>query len=266
MTNDPDIRFASSLARLRVPPAGARPPARRDARGAGDPVDRRAHGDRRSWRSAPKTDDAARAEATRPETDGAPRLIEVAERPTREGARRAALLLVRLEDAARRLVLRVRELRQHQRLLVGMHAVRSGRANGPGARPVGVRTEGCGGGRGGGWWGCITSSSRCPPARRRRPARFYGTVLGLARGPEAAARSRRPGGVWFAARRPRGAPGRGGARSRPRRQGPPGLPRARHRERCASGSRRPGTGSPTRCSSRASTASTCATRSATAWS
>ncbi len=46
--------------------------------------------------------------------------VDVVEKPTAKAQRRAALLQLRLEDAAGRLVLRLLELRQHERLLVGL--------------------------------------------------------------------------------------------------------------------------------------------------
>ncbi len=100
--------------RLRVPASGARSPVRRAARGPGYPVDRGAEGlrpgggggeDRRLLGAGV----VAGAAADRDHAG-----------TRRQAQRRAALLLVRLEDAAGRLVLRLLELRQHQRLLVGI--------------------------------------------------------------------------------------------------------------------------------------------------
>ena len=103
--------------------------------------------------------------------------IELGATQSAKVAGRAALLPVRLEDAAGGLVLRLRHLRQHQRLLVDSRRVtaanRRARLLGSAPRPAGDAA-----GRGGG----------------RRS--FYGAILGLtqvAKPPELAPR----GGVWF---------------------------------------------------------------------
>ena len=116
MTNDPDIRFASSLVDyiFRRLALEYLPPE--TARRAGDQVDRRAQGGGPARdRGSSKMDDAEQPTRCR----GAARAGDRSRRPSApRGPGRAAVLPVRLEDAAGRLVLRVRELRQHQRLLV----------------------------------------------------------------------------------------------------------------------------------------------------
>ncbi len=104
MTNDPDIRFASSIVDYVFRRLGA-------ARSARDPVepgaDRGGGGEDRAARCGERPGATAGGAA-----DRADRATDCA------GPGRAALLPVRLEDAAGRFVLRVRHLRQHLRLLV----------------------------------------------------------------------------------------------------------------------------------------------------
>ena len=114
MTNDPDIRFATSMIdyvfrRLALDylPVG-------DARRAGDQIHRRAHRSLLEAELAAKGGDArdrggrARAAQT----------VDIVRGVLRQGQRRAAVLQLRLEDAAGWFVLRLLELRQHERLFL----------------------------------------------------------------------------------------------------------------------------------------------------
>ena len=108
--------------RLRVPPPGDRPPAAGEAGGARDPVDRGAEGRGRGEDECPgrRRGDHGRGGSADPGVGGSG---DPSDRDGRqahgEGAGRTPLLPVRLQDAAGRFLLRLRDLRQHQRLLVG---------------------------------------------------------------------------------------------------------------------------------------------------
>ena len=123
LTDDADIRFASSIVDFvfRRLALDHLPPEKREALGIRSI-------DERKVEAAEKT--AAleeELETTRPRrrrrsaaSEGAViRPIELIASAHGEGARRSALLPVRLQDAAGRFLLRLRDLRQHERLLVG---------------------------------------------------------------------------------------------------------------------------------------------------
>ena len=158
MTNDPDVRFATSLVDyvFRRLALDHLPIEQREAL---DPVDRRTQGDR-GGRGGREARHDGRGGRRRREGRGAAPVAGRGDfgRPTSAGRRRAALLHLRLEDAPGRLLLRLPLLRLDQRLLV------SAGCSGP---PV----VGYARGR----WrigspGSTTSSSRCRSARRRPAA------------------------------------------------------------------------------------------------
>ena len=157
MTNDPDIRFATSLVdyvfrRLAIDNL---PLETREGLGIKSIDERKveatekigqleAGGDRH--RGARAAGRGGRAPAHRHGGEA-----------EREDPGRAAVLPVRLQDAAGRVVLRVRHVRQHQRLLVDCGGDRQQREA---ARA------------------CTTSSSRCPRVRKRRPCGSTGPSWG----------------------------------------------------------------------------------------
>ncbi len=197
---------------LRLPSSRARPPDVGAARGARDPVDpgadRRGGGEDRGARGGHHPGVRARAAVDR--AGGA---------TDREGPRRPALLPVRLEDAARRLVLRLRHLRQHVRLLVDS-----------GARWLN-RPRGCS--------GCITSSWRCPLVRRRTPSSSTARSSGS---PRWTSRRSSPRGAASGSG-PRGSRCISGSRNPSRRPGRPTRPSWSMTSRpCASGSSSPAIG------------------------
>ena len=114
MTNDPDIRFASSLVDyvFRRLALDHLPLEQRDVLGIRS-IDERKE-------EAAAQDRAARGRRSRAAVASVPpaQPVEIVEKHERPDPGRAALLPVRLEDAAGRLLLRLRDLRQHQRLLV----------------------------------------------------------------------------------------------------------------------------------------------------
>ena len=130
MTDDPDIRFASSLVDYIFRRLAVEYLRHRQARGAGHPDGRASGCSRRCPASRRPTTPSASSMDLPPEDRapsgdvrdaaagradaGAPRR----RRRRRPGARGRALPRLRRHDAARRLVLRLPELRQHQRLLV----------------------------------------------------------------------------------------------------------------------------------------------------
>ena len=120
MTNDPDIRFASSLVDYVFRRLALDYLPRGHARGARHPFDRRAARSRRGTRSRPRCRPAP------PSRSPAPELIPIDREAAAKILGRAALLLVRVQDAAGGLVLRVLELRQYQRLLVSFRTWISG--------------------------------------------------------------------------------------------------------------------------------------------
>ena len=123
MTNDPDIRFASSLVDyvFRRLALDYLPQDKREALGIRSIEERTTAARRRGGAQ----DAAGRGE---PRSGAGARSSDPTERWQADGedAGRAALLPVRIEDAAGRLVLRVRDLRQHQRLLVELRGWSSG--------------------------------------------------------------------------------------------------------------------------------------------
>ncbi len=108
MTNDPDIRFASSIVDyvFRRIALDHLPEETREGLGIRSIVERK---------ESAELEVAAKAELAPAESAPADRGLGAVERET---ARRAVVLPVRLQDAARRLVLRVCELWKHQRLLL----------------------------------------------------------------------------------------------------------------------------------------------------
>ena len=134
MTNDPDIRFATSLVDYVFRRLALDHLPIEQARGARHPVDRGAQGRRPRQAESCGRRRAGAAREARGAGRRAP--IEIAEQAEAPGRRRAALLPVRIEDAAGGLVLRLRDLRQHQRLLVS----RSRDDGGPGRRPGRARS------------------------------------------------------------------------------------------------------------------------------
>ncbi len=117
MTNDPDIRFASSLLDyvFRRLALDNLPVETREALGIRSIEERKAT---TQQEVAAKADTPA-LEAPQAESAGTPTMIEVNGASRRQDLGRPAVLPVRIEDAARGLLLRLLELRKHQRVLVG---------------------------------------------------------------------------------------------------------------------------------------------------
>ena len=124
MTNDPDIRFASSLVdyvfrRLALDHLSEE---KREALGIRSIEERKVA----AQRELEEKDHAPAPPRPRRRPDPDPREAE------RQGPGRSALLPVRFEDAAGRILLRVRDVRQHQRLLVESSPLQRHRRSGPG--------------------------------------------------------------------------------------------------------------------------------------
>ena len=116
MTDDPDIRFASSVVDyvFRRLALDHLPPEKRESLGI------RSIGERKVEAAEKTAEPTAVEEAPlQVSEDAVVRPIELV--PSRPGLGRAALLPVRLPDAARGVVLRLRHLRQHERLLLRGH-------------------------------------------------------------------------------------------------------------------------------------------------
>ena len=121
MTNDPDIRFATSMIDyvFRRLALEYLPAEKREGLGIKSIAERT---------EAVQAEVAAKSE--QPELERATAVASVIDRvgeADRQGERRAALLQLRLEDAAGGLLLRLLELRLHQRLLVRVRRPDRGR-------------------------------------------------------------------------------------------------------------------------------------------
>ncbi len=123
MTDDADIRFASSIVDFvfRRLALDHLPPEKREALGIRSIEERKVEAaEKTAAAETTGVETTAVEEAPIETSEGAViRPIELVSIAHREGAGRTTLLPVRLQDAAGGLLLRLRDLRQHQRLLVG---------------------------------------------------------------------------------------------------------------------------------------------------
>ena len=164
----------------------------------------------------------APAAAAAPSPPTAPERIDLGPKQSARILRRAALLLVRVEDAAGRAPATCAEPAAAP--AAARRPRRLARVSEEGTRVLGLHHV----------------QLAMPPGEEEAASRFYGAILGLtqvAKPPELAPR----GGVWFRDERIRGPPGRRGA-VQAGAQGASGVPRPRTWTRSASGSRPPATG------------------------
>ena len=198
MTNDPDIRFATSIVDyvFRRLALDHLPPEVRDGLGIRSIEERKAEVQEKVGELTAGAPEASPAEPAAPAPVAvSPSGSTWGRRPSAKASRRAALLLVRLEDAARRLVLRLR--RAAAAPAAARRLTGSDRSDGPGFAPARSRP----GGRHGGARG----QARRPAPRPARDAAGRGggsrPVLRCDPRAHAGRRSRpswRPrGGVWF---------------------------------------------------------------------
>ena len=196
MTNDPDIRFASSLVDyvFRRLALDHLPPEQREALGIRSIEERKAEAEQKIGELRGRTT----AQPSEPRRRAAAADRRSREKPDGEGPGRAALLPVRLEDAAGRLVLRLRRRAAAPAAARRLPPFERPTSR-PGVRPgpLPSRRGRCEGGENSrSCWGCTTSSSRCRRARRRRRSSSTAPCSGstqVDKPPELAPR----GGVWF---------------------------------------------------------------------
>ncbi len=188
---------------LRVPSAGARLPADRAAGGARDPLDRRAQGDGgRRGRGEARHHGGGRRRGGQGRGALA---AAAADRPAAQArgarCRRSALLLVRLEDAARGKLLRLPELRVDERLLVGSFRMERGCGRGFRSGRPGLSLRSAPFGRLRATMAyeltAIHHIQLAMPAGEEEAGRmFYGELLGLPEVPKPSELAPR-GGLWF---------------------------------------------------------------------